>query len=61
MAKYLMTKASEAKRHDRRLIIARATAWAVAEFTKDKANKSLRAKFIHDLANAVVKTGDSMR
>ena len=51
----------QAKKHDKRLIVAVALAWAVAEFTKDKSSVSLRSKIVHDFANAVIKTGTEMR
>lgn len=51
----------EAKKHDKRLVVAVALAWAVSEFTKDKSSQSLRAKIVHDFANAVIKTGTQMR
>jgi len=55
--------ASEAKerKHKKRLLLAVAVAWVVAELSKDKADKSLRAKIVHDFANAVVENGNQMR
>jgi hypothetical protein len=52
---------AEQKKHDKRLIAAIAMAWVVAEMSKDKASKSLRARVVHDFANAVIETGNQLR
>ncbi len=55
--------ANEAKerKHKKRLLFAVAVAWVVSELSKDKADKSLRAKVVHDFANAVIENGNQMR
>lgn len=57
----VVSRIVQAQKRDKRLIVAVALAWAVAEFTKDKSSESLRAKVVHDFANAVIKTGNEMR
>lgn len=52
---------ANARKHKKRLLLAVAVAWVVSELSKDKADKSLRAKIVHDFANAVIENGNQMR